>query len=189
MGGLLAADTLLEIINSRPDKKAPVWPKIIACIAFDTPVRVSVLSHLDAGTILPQYLGISPFVFKNSANKAVEYVNTARTVASSVFGSFAGLGATQAATPPRRAIGSPPAPASKSAAGSWGSTAFAFGGALLAGAAAGTAYYKRDELTTGYNWATDHMKYVGSLWDENTSRNRVEKLIEFEREFGTLFRM
>lgn len=39
MGGLLAADTLLEMVNSRPDKEAPLWPKIIACLAFDTPVR------------------------------------------------------------------------------------------------------------------------------------------------------
>lgn len=38
MGGLLAADTLLAIVNNRVDKQAPVWPKVIACIAFDTPV-------------------------------------------------------------------------------------------------------------------------------------------------------
>lgn len=39
MGGLLAADSLIEFINTRPDKLAPLWPNIIACIAFDTPVR------------------------------------------------------------------------------------------------------------------------------------------------------
>lgn len=39
MGGLLAADTLREFVNSRPDKEAPLWPKIVACIAYDTPVR------------------------------------------------------------------------------------------------------------------------------------------------------
>lgn len=40
MGGLLAADSLLEFINTRPDQLAPLWPNIIACIAFDTPVRM-----------------------------------------------------------------------------------------------------------------------------------------------------
>jgi hypothetical protein len=40
MGGLLAADTLLAIVNNRVDKQAPVWPKIVACIAFDTPVWI-----------------------------------------------------------------------------------------------------------------------------------------------------
>jgi hypothetical protein len=38
MGGLLAADTLLAIISNRVDKQAPAWPRIIACISFDTPV-------------------------------------------------------------------------------------------------------------------------------------------------------
>lgn len=43
MGGLLAADTLLEFFRSRPDEGAPLWPRLIACIAFDTPVSVSPL--------------------------------------------------------------------------------------------------------------------------------------------------
>ena len=37
MGGLLAADTLREFVNSSRDKD-PLWPKIIACIGYDTPV-------------------------------------------------------------------------------------------------------------------------------------------------------
>ena len=39
MGGLLAADTLRAFVQSRPDKTAPLWPKIVALVAFDTPVR------------------------------------------------------------------------------------------------------------------------------------------------------
>ena len=39
MGGLLAADSLREFVNTRLDKTVPLWPKIIACIAYDTPVR------------------------------------------------------------------------------------------------------------------------------------------------------
>jgi len=42
MGGLLAADTLREFVNTSPDKTAPLWPKIVACIAFDTPVSQEV---------------------------------------------------------------------------------------------------------------------------------------------------
>lgn len=44
MGGLLAADTLLEFVKTRPDQTAPLWPRIIACIAFDTPVRHGIYS-------------------------------------------------------------------------------------------------------------------------------------------------
>lgn len=43
MGGLLAADTLREFVHTRPDATAPLWPNIVACIAFDTPVRVSAI--------------------------------------------------------------------------------------------------------------------------------------------------
>jgi len=37
MGGLLIADTLLEILNAQGNKDIPLWPNIVACIAFDTP--------------------------------------------------------------------------------------------------------------------------------------------------------
>lgn len=53
MGGLLAADTLREFVNSRPDAKAPLWPKIIACIAFDTPVNSSVcISAIELNSVI-----------------------------------------------------------------------------------------------------------------------------------------
>jgi esterase/lipase superfamily enzyme len=56
MGGLLAADSLREMVSSRPDPKAPLWPKIIACIAFDTPVSTqcdaSIVLGLTYGSVL-----------------------------------------------------------------------------------------------------------------------------------------
>lgn len=45
MGGLLAADTLINLASSRPDPQAPLWPNIIACIAFDTPVSQVLLLY------------------------------------------------------------------------------------------------------------------------------------------------
>ena len=57
-----------------------------------------------------------------------------------------------------------------------------------AGAAAGAAYYKRDEIGVGYTWATDHMKYVGTLWDEDALHKRVNDLMEIEERMGVLFR-
>lgn len=177
MGGLLAADTLLAISKSRVDAEAPLWPKIIAVIAFDTP-----------------YMGLHPFVFKNSATKAAEYANSARNL----LGAFAGLGAAKPATTelgstaPVAPIAAPPPPAAEKKNNTgwakWGPAAIGFGGALLAGAAAGTAYYKRDDITTGYGWATDHMKYVGVLWDEEAMKKRVESLIEMDQSLGVVFR-
>lgn len=77
----------------------------------------------------------------------------------------------------------PQAPQSK-----WGSAIYAVGGAVLAGAVAGGAYYKRRDLTEGLSWATDHMKYVGNLWDEGSLNQRVEALIDIEKERGAIFR-
>jgi len=172
MGGLLAADTLREFVKTRPDKDAPLWPRIVACISFDTP-----------------YYGIHPFVVKNSVTKAAQYANTATTVGSALLGTLAGFGAKKAAQPAARNTrpSTPPPKASQSSWTSWAGTA-AVGGAILAGAAAGVAYYKKDDLTQGFSWATDHLKYVGNLWDVESLDQRVEALIDIEREHGVVFR-
>lgn len=109
-----------------------------------------------------------------------EQANAAKTVGSVLLGSLAGLGA-QKATQTQQPT--PQAPQSK-----WGSAMYAVGGAILAGAVAGGAYYKRDDLTQGLSWATDHMKYVGNLWDEESLNQRVEALIDIEKERGVIFR-
>ncbi|KAG1907023.1 uncharacterized protein F5891DRAFT_1181324 [Suillus fuscotomentosus] len=169
MGGLLAADALLAFVNSRPDKNAPLWPNIIACIAFDTP-----------------YLGLHPTVFKNSATKAVEYAGAARTVVSDVFSLFGKKGASSTVS------GQPPlaiaaAPTEESGWAKWAPAAYAVGGALVAGAAAGTAYYRRDDIGSGYSWATDHMNYVRNLWDEEALRKRMRDLVDVQVHLGVTF--
>ncbi|KAG2156219.1 hypothetical protein DEU56DRAFT_225034 [Suillus clintonianus] len=170
MGGLLAADALLAFVNSRPDKDAPLWPKIIACIAFDTP-----------------YLGLHPAVFKNSATKAVEIASTARTVVSDVFSLFGKKGASSTGSG-QPALAITAAPHAESGWGKWAPAAYAVGGALVAGAAAGTAYYRRDDIGSGYSWATDHLNYVRNLWDEEALRKRMRDLIDAQVHLGVIFR-
>ncbi|CAL1701039.1 unnamed protein product [Somion occarium] len=173
MGGLLAADALIEFVRTRPDSRAPLWPNIVACLAFDTP-----------------YFGLHPYVFKNTAAQAAGYVRTAHSLISNLsFGSKA-QAPTAASQAPIAAIEAPPA--STQATGSiwqkWAPAAYAVGGALIAGAAAGTAYYKREDLSVSYTWATDHMKYVGTLWDEATLKRRVDTLFQIDQSMGVLFR-
>lgn len=168
MGGLLAADSLIEFVRTRPDTMAPLWPNIVACLAFDTP-----------------YLGLHPHVFKNQANQAAGYIRSAHSLVSSI-------GALRStSTPPRAApmaaITAPPAPKA-SGGGWWAPAAYAVGGALLAGAAAGTAYWKREDINTSYTWMSDHMKYVGTLWEKDALKARVERLLEIESDLGVVFR-
>ncbi|PCH41511.1 hypothetical protein WOLCODRAFT_69898 [Wolfiporia cocos MD-104 SS10] len=171
MGGLLAADALIEFVRTRPDQGAPLWPNIIGCLAFDTP-----------------YLGLHPHVFRNSATQATSY---AQNVLSS-FQSFTKQ--TSAASNSSRASIAAPASASRSTAASasawqkWAPAAYAVGGALIAGAAAGAAYYRREELSVSYKWASDHMKYVGTLWDEGKLHKRLEELLAIEEQMGVIFR-
>ncbi|KAJ7178975.1 hypothetical protein C8R46DRAFT_1323205 [Mycena filopes] len=112
------------------------------------------------------YLGLHPGVFKNTATKGLEYAQAARTVGTGLI--------------------APAAPAT--GWGKWAGPASYVGGALLAGAAAGATYYKREDLGLGYTWATDHMKYVGHLWDADESNKRVDFLIDTDEEQGILFR-
>ncbi|GJE84998.1 hypothetical protein PsYK624_010750 [Phanerochaete sordida] len=172
MGGLLAADALIEFVRTRPDQSAPLWPNIVACLAYDTP-----------------YFGLHPGVFKDKANQAAGYVKSAHELISASTSFWGSKPATAAAAAPKAALPAPPAAASAASPWSkWAPAAFAVGGALLAGAAAGTAYYKREEIGVGYNWATDHMKYVGNLWDEATLKKRVDDLMQIEQKMGVLFR-
>ncbi|KAF7352637.1 Catalytic protein [Mycena venus] len=168
MGGLLAADTLREFLKGRKTQPEFVlWPKIIGIIAFDTP-----------------YLGLHPGVFKNSATKAVEYAQAARNVGTGLLGALAGFGASKAPPPPPSTSAAP-----ASGWGKWAGTAsYAVGGALLAGAAAGASYYKREDLGLGYSWATDHMKYVSHLWNVDSLNQRVDFLVHAQEQEGVVFR-
>ena len=193
MGGLLAADSLLEFVNTRPDKHAPLWPNIVACLAYDTPVSaypprrrtVQYLQH-------HQYLGLHPHVFKNSAQKVGTYVQTAREAASGLWGSWAAFSNTKAASSSNATepVGllSPPVDAVKGPWEKFTPAAYAIGGAVLAGAAAGTAYYRRTEIGTGYSAVLDHMKYVGNLWNEKTLVDRLDALVQAETVHGVIFR-
>ncbi|KAG8698159.1 hypothetical protein FRC08_006100, partial [Ceratobasidium sp. 394] len=177
MGGLVAADALLSIARWRPEMHAPLWPWIVGCIAFDTP-----------------YYGLHPAVFSNSAAKAVDYASAAQQ-AFSTFNSLRSSSPTPAPQPIRAAIMPPPSASQVTKSTSpWSTWVPAVGGALLAGAAAGTAYWKRKEAAeygaqvAGVGtWLKDHMQYLGSLWDEKALARRVDEVVRLVEEGGVAF--
>jgi hypothetical protein len=57
MGGLLVADSVYEFIHTRPDTDAPLWPNVVACLAFDTPVLP--LSSAGISALLIKHLEVS----------------------------------------------------------------------------------------------------------------------------------
>jgi len=141
-------------------------------------------------------------MFKNKAEEAISYVNAARGVVSGVgvlsaLGSF-GFGkkstAPQASSsqPRPQVLPSQQGPFAdknpKSPWEKWAPAVYGVGGALLAGAAAGAVYHQRDNLNLGLGWATDHLKYVGTMWDENKLKARVDGLLKLNKESGIVFR-
>ncbi|KZT36682.1 hypothetical protein SISSUDRAFT_1063441 [Sistotremastrum suecicum HHB10207 ss-3] len=177
MGGLVAADTFIGIATSRADKEAPLWPKIIALIAFDTP-----------------YFGLHPYIFKHKVTEGLGYVQAARDIAAG-FTAFSALKASASSQDkkdnepkpvPKAAIPAPPQ--ERSVWQKWAPVAYGVGGALIAGAAAGTAYYKREDVGQGFSWASDHMKYVGTLWDETALKTRMDQVVDLGKEFNVVFR-
>lgn len=60
---------------------------------------------------------------------------------------------------------------------------------MLAGAAAGAAYYHRADIETSYGALTGHMQYVGALWDKAALAERIRHLVEGETTHGVVFRM
>ena len=59
---------------------------------------------------------------------------------------------------------------------------------MIAGAAAGTAYYHRADIESSYSALTDHMQYVGTLWDKDALAERVRRLVEHDTVHGVVFR-
>ena len=141
-----------------------------------------------------QYLGLHPNVVKHQVTKAAEVVQTTKTFVSD-FMKLINQNSQRptASGTTRKPVAALPAPEPATGSGGfwqkWGTTALAVGGAAItAGAAASAAYYKKDDIGTGYMWATDHMKYVGNLWDEAELNNRLDTIFSYDKNMGILFR-
>jgi hypothetical protein len=119
-------------------------------------------------------------------------VQNVHKTASGLWGAFSqpkGKPATPVAQP-AGLLPAPEAPPASSSGrwGGWGPAAYAVGGALVAGAVAGTAYYHRSDIEGSYGALTQHMQYVGALWDKDALAERVRHLVEGETMHGVVFR-
>ncbi|KAF1962204.1 hypothetical protein CC80DRAFT_435031 [Byssothecium circinans] len=182
MGGIVAAEALLSIINEQPvhsphnsassikEASQLMFPYIQGILAFDTP-----------------YLGIAPGVVAHGAEKHWNTASSAYAAYNNVAGAF-GWGKTgptgKTALDTSRAL---PAPTKSSAAISdatgdaasapmwqkYGRVALFAGaaGAVAAGGAA--AYLKRDQISEGLQFATSHLEFVGSLARPEELRQRL----------------
>ncbi|TFK71817.1 hypothetical protein BDN72DRAFT_887503 [Pluteus cervinus] len=167
MGGLLMADTVLRLQRERHDDRQPLWPRIIACIGFDTP-----------------FLGLHETGLQENLTRRTEQ---ATTIGTAIFGTLAGLTATRAA-----ANSTANANAANNNAG-WSSwlrpAAAGLGGALAVGAVAAGVYTMRNEIGTGLGWVNEHLNYVGNVFKNDELRQRTLSMIEMEEKHRVIFRV
>lgn len=174
MGGLLIADAITSIRQIY--REGPLWPRIIAVLAFDTP-----------------YLGVHPNLYKDK-------VEDLHTIITAIGGLGFGAGAstskpTSAPKPPTpKAITSSGSatPTGGGQATSWGTWAKIGGALLAAGGTAAAAYYHKDTITSsvssGVTFLNDHMAYVGNLYDEKAMKDRLNSLVQVSKDHKIIFR-
>ncbi|BEI89083.1 uncharacterized protein CcaverHIS019_0204450 [Cutaneotrichosporon cavernicola] len=178
MGGLLIADATSRIADTtRIDD--PMWPNVMATLAFDTP-----------------YLGLHPHVFKHGFSTAAGHVETARNAASALamlspLAAGFGFGKAKQAEEKQkreeeeaRALGQRTPPQQ-----SWwnAKAAVGLGAIAVAGAAAGTVYFRREDLATGWKWGAEHMTFVRNLWDKQAMRDRLDRITELQNSRNVSF--
>jgi len=158
MGGIVAADTLVTIIDDIPvagDSRCP-FPHIAAILAFDTP-----------------YLGLAPSVIAHSAEGKWETASSAYgTVSSVASGLFASQAAVEGAVAKKKDNNGP---SQQGLFGKWGRVAAYSGAAAALAGGAAAAYVKRDDISAGFGWISSHLEFVGSLMKNEELKKRVNR--------------
>lgn len=196
MGGIVAAETLLSIVNEQPVHSQS------ASQTYSNSTPTSASLHTEPGTLMfpfihgilafdTPYLGIAPGVVAHGAEKHWSTASSAYSAYNNLASAF-GWGAKNPGG------GTAPVDASKMITSSqttataakvvndanadtatiplwqkYGKVALFAGaaGAVAAGGAA--AYLKRDQITEGWAFATSHLEFVGSLARPEELRRRL----------------
>ncbi|KAL1593372.1 hypothetical protein SLS60_010980 [Paraconiothyrium brasiliense] len=190
MGGIVAAETLLSLIEDQPisslqnsashsassfqDSSSLMFPYIQAILAFDTP-----------------YLGIAPGVVAHGAEKHWNTASSAYSAYSNLAGAFGWgkgtePGAQTAVNSGRMLEGAQRSAQAVSDANAdaasvplwqkYGRVALFAGaaGAVAAGGAA--AYMKREQISEGLGWATSHLEFIGALARPEEMKKRLASI-------------
>ncbi|KAJ5717133.1 hypothetical protein N7488_002779 [Penicillium malachiteum] len=185
MGGIVAADLLVQLANEKPvtDKvELPdgmetaniMFPKIKGLIAFDTP-----------------FLGISPGVLSYSAEGHYQTASSTYNAISGVANRF-GLGSSSSNSnnnKPKTPATDDPNYDAPAAPGWWKMGKYAmYAGALGTVAAAGVAAYaNRQNISERFGWASSHLEFVGCLAQPRLLEKRLNELAELpDKKIGSV---
>jgi len=185
MGGIVAADTVINLTSEKPilpettgqDLPSPslhslMFPYIQGVLAFDTP-----------------YLGISPGVVAHGAESHYNTATNALAQINNLWGTGKSTTATSASSTGLKALPAPPvdnaaaAVPAQSGWGKWGRVAmYAGAGAAALAATSAAAYVNRDNITQGLGWVSSHLEFVGCLARAEDLKRRVAHLVRASEE-------
>jgi hypothetical protein len=178
LGGLLGADLLRKQYS---DQKASIFLQIIACIAYDTPVRCF-LSMSQASTEMLQYLGINGSICKNIASNSDNSTSSTSQQADQCSNiKWAQLG--------KYALGCSFLAGSAGVAIVCDSIA-GISAVTVGGVALLVSGRVRRDFSRGLKWTTDYCKYLkDNLFNKDLMKKRVDDLMKIEQDDGVLFRV
>lgn len=216
MGGLLIADAAKEIVdNARP--KDPLWPTIVGIlgesylfliqrrlfdtIAFDTPylglhphtfkhhLSQAATYYEQARSVASAATMLSPFAVGLGFGKWGQGQSNAKEgeagpSRSSTSAPNSTKGKSKEVSPEQNSSG---VAAAAQSFWSKSSTLYGLGAVALGAAAAGTAYYRREDFMNGWKWGFDHMTFVKNLWDDTAMKDRLDTLYRLEKERDIVF--
>jgi hypothetical protein len=213
MGGLVAAETFMLLASEQPipaaSSEAPNFPSnttlnSTTSTSHPDPTRDGGSSTTFNTFIFPHIQGILAFdtPFLGLAPGMVAHsLEGGHKMASSAYGAFSeissafGWGSISEPSVPStssKPVAALPAPSSSAADAaatpkwqSWGKYAM-FAGAAGAVAAGGAAalYSQREKISAGWNWASGHLLFIGTLAKPEELSKRVRKLVEACQERG-----
>jgi hypothetical protein len=208
MGGIVAAETAIALSSERPihgttdpaqdeanaavptprppTPNALMFPYIQGVLAFDTP-----------------FLGVSPGVVAHGAEGHIATASAAVSQLSSLTSLWGGAKAASSANAAqKKPLAALPAPAktekekekekdkanaSGTGWGRWGTVAMVAGAVGAVAASGAAAYYNREQITQGWNWASSHMEFVGCLARKEELRRRVAYMVRLNKDLGVGF--
>ena len=215
MGGIVAAETLLSILND--NLIAPATPAPAPSTATHTnPFPPSVPSEKTQETepltfMFPYiqgilafdtpYLGICPSVIAHGAEAHLKSASAAYSTFSEIASVFGYGASTKSSTPatspsPQKLIKEPPsymsASATEDAAATpvwqrWGKYAMFAGGVGAVAAGGAAVYARRDQITEGWTWIGSHLEFVGCLMRGEELKTRLDKIVALREDKGVGF--
>jgi len=202
MGGIVAADTLLSILDDEPISTGSEFMDVDK-EDESTTSKDPRLQKQDStengkenkkkkedGFIFPAisgiiafdtpYIGLAPSMFANSADSNFRAASDAFTQVSGIATALGIFGTASTAvntTPAKSSSGKPaaalPAPPSTASGWQWGKIAAYAGAASTVAAGATAAYLKRTEITEGFSWVSSHLEFVSVLMKINDLKLRM----------------